>query len=207
MTDDEERIALALSKLPAKRNVPGKCYVVLILGTDEFDVTNPEIIGPFESYRQAYEWIARLPNACIAAADQRSPGHITLEPAPYSEKSGKGQFAGWAIVSDQTASEPQAYLANYDRIVLHPEKYPDLLDEYTMLFGEHTGLPCAVYVHANNGVVTSDPFAPRVSPLDAHAEAMQAWIELNRDALEAHWRGDIDGGEMAARVRKLTPAD
>ena len=32
-----------------------------------------------------------------------------------------------------------------------------------------------------------------------------AWIELNREALLAHWRGEIDGAEMTARVRKLAP--
>jgi hypothetical protein len=30
-----------------------------------------------------------------------------------------------------------------------------------------------------------------------------AWIELNRDALLAHWRGDIDGIEMGVRSRPV----
>jgi hypothetical protein len=34
----------------------------------------------------------------------------------------------------------------------------------------------------------------------ADQDAVFAWIELNRDALLAHWRGDIDGGEMAQRT-------
>ena len=34
-------------------------------------------------------------------------------------------------------------------------------------------------------------------------KAVLAWIVLNREALLAHWRGDIDGAEMTARTRKL----
>jgi hypothetical protein len=35
-------------------------------------------------------------------------------------------------------------------------------------------------------------------------EAVCAWIRLNREALLAHWNGEIDGAEMAARTRKLS---
>jgi hypothetical protein len=33
--------------------------------------------------------------------------------------------------------------------------------------------------------------------------AVASWIDLNRDALLAHWRGDIDGAEMAMRAKRL----
>jgi hypothetical protein len=36
-------------------------------------------------------------------------------------------------------------------------------------------------------------------------EAVSAWIRLNLEALLAHWRGDIDGVDMASRTRKLEP--
>jgi hypothetical protein len=173
MTQDE-LVALALSKLPAKRSLPGKCYVVLILGTEEFDVASPEIVGPFDSYRHAYAWIARLPNAVIAPADQQYAGHITLQPPQSSS-----QYAGWAIVGDMTATNPQRYMRDYDRIVMHPDDY-DGLHDWTMLFGEHTGLP----------VTTLLP----------------AWIALNREALDAHWRGELDSAEMVQRLKKL-PAE
>ena len=43
--------------------------------------------------------------------------------------------------------------------------------------------------------------AGSLSALDR--DAVYAWIDLNRDALLAHWRGDIDGGEMAIRSKRL----
>jgi hypothetical protein len=36
-----------------------------------------------------------------------------------------------------------------------------------------------------------------------HADAVFAWVELNRDALLAHWRGDIDGAEMTLRTKPV----
>jgi hypothetical protein len=36
-----------------------------------------------------------------------------------------------------------------------------------------------------------------------HADAVSAWVELNRDALLAHWRGDIDGAEMTLRTKPV----
>jgi hypothetical protein len=32
---------------------------------------------------------------------------------------------------------------------------------------------------------------------------VSAWIDLNREALLAHWRGEIDGAEMAARAQRI----
>jgi hypothetical protein len=37
----------------------------------------------------------------------------------------------------------------------------------------------------------------------ADRDAVFAWVELNRDALLEHWNGLIDGGDMAARSRRL----
>jgi hypothetical protein len=37
----------------------------------------------------------------------------------------------------------------------------------------------------------------------ADLAAVSAWIALNRDALLEHLNGAIDGGEMAARARRL----
>jgi hypothetical protein len=34
-------------------------------------------------------------------------------------------------------------------------------------------------------------------------DAVFAWIDVNRDALLAHWRGAIDGAEMTAQARRL----
>ena len=77
MTADE-LVALALSKLPAKRRLPSKSFVVLT-GSEKWETLDPEIVGPFETYQQAYEWIARLPNASIEA-DGFLAGHISLTP-------------------------------------------------------------------------------------------------------------------------------
>ena len=33
--------------------------------------------------------------------------------------------------------------------------------------------------------------------------AVASWIDLNRDALLAHWRGDIDGAEMTLATKRL----
>jgi hypothetical protein len=34
-----------------------------------------------------------------------------------------------------------------------------------------------------------------------HADTVSAWVKLNRDALLAHWRGDIDGAEIMLRTK------
>jgi hypothetical protein len=34
-------------------------------------------------------------------------------------------------------------------------------------------------------------------------EAVSAWVELNRKALLAHWRGEIDGAEMTAQTVRV----
>ena len=61
---------------------------------------------------------------------------------------------------------------------------------------------------ANTATVGIQPkprlIAGKLSAGDLHAVA--SWIDLNRDALLAHWRGDIDGGEMTARAKRL-PAE
>jgi hypothetical protein len=107
--NSEDDIALALAQLPTKRSKPSTSYVVLILGCEKWDVLDPEIIGPFPTYQQAYEWIARLPNAIISSADSQHPGMITLTPA-------KGDYAGWAIINSETAEDPNEYMKSYDNI-------------------------------------------------------------------------------------------
>ena len=108
MTTDE-LVALALSKLPAKRSLPSKSFVVLT-GSEKWETLDPEIIGPFPSYRDAYEWIARLPNASIEA-DGFLAGHIRLTPVNPALlcQPQASEFAGWAIVNAETAASPQAY--------------------------------------------------------------------------------------------------
>jgi hypothetical protein len=107
---DENAVAFALARLrkkDASRASPH--FVVLILGTEPFDITDPEIIGPFPCYRDAYEWVARLPIAVITPADAAAdlaPGSITLA-------SPKGGICGWAIVGATSASDPQAYLREW----------------------------------------------------------------------------------------------
>jgi len=202
MANDEQLIALALSKLPATRSLPSKSYVVLVLGGEEFDVADPEIIGPFNNYQQAYEYIARLPNATIAPHDDRFAGHITLHPAPQP----KSGYAGWAIINDQTAANPQTYLKHYDRDIMQPNDHNGLF-EYSMLFGENTNLPCTIYV-SEHGFVTTDPYHPNTdvcveSLANRHAEAITAWTVLNHEVLQAHWRGDIDSKEMCEVLQKL----
>lgn len=58
---------------------------------------------------------------------------------------------------------------------------------------------------ANTAVVSLLP-TPHLVEGDLSAQdfnAVSAWIALNLDALLAHWRGEIDGVDMAARTRKL----
>jgi hypothetical protein len=66
------------------------------------------------------------------------------------------------------------------------------LFEWTNIFARNTGLPVTVWVSVN-GIVATDPYNPDKIE---HADMVNAWVVLNRDALLAHWRGDIDGTEM-----------
>ena len=45
------------------------------------------------------------------------------------------------------------------------------------------------------------PIASSLSSQDV--AAVTSWIDLNRDALLAHWRGDIDGIEIGVRSKPL----
>jgi hypothetical protein len=73
------------------------------------------------------------------------------------------------------------------------------LFEWTSLSPERTGLPVTLWVSVTGRVVT-DPY----DPVDlVYREAVETWTTLNRAILAEHWRGDIDGGEMAARSRPL----
>jgi hypothetical protein len=222
MTQDE-LVALALSKLPAKRALPCKSYVVLVLSADKWDILDPEVIGPFDSYRQAYEWIARLPNASIAATDQKYPGHIKLAPCPPSTPE---NVCGWAIVSEQTAADPSRFMQEWTTYIqpnaetiaameaaergefthtfsspaelmadLNAPEPPVDMFQFTSLFPTSTNLPCTIYVSVH-GFVTIDPTA-------TNPPEVKQWIELNRDALLAHWRGELDSVEMVRHSKKL----
>jgi hypothetical protein len=70
---------------------------------------------------------------------------------------------------------------------------------WTSLFPARTGLPVTVWVSVH-GIVATDPYNLESV---AHRDAVFVWVALNRDALLAHWNGAIDGGEMAARSRRL----
>ena len=74
------------------------------------------------------------------------------------------------------------------------------LFEYTNFFPRNTGLPVTIWVSVN-GVVATNPHDRSMS--EDSASEIDAWIRLNREALLAHWNGEIDGAEMAARTRKL----
>ena len=50
------------------------------------------------------------------------------------------------------------------------------------------------------GIVATDPHEPEKIE---HADTVSAWVELNRDALLAHRRGDIDGAEMTLRTKPV----
>jgi hypothetical protein len=76
----------------------------------------------------------------------------------------------------------------------------DGLFEWTNLFAEHTGLPCTIWINVH-GVVTTDPSTQEVA--SEHANAVSAWGNINRETLEAHWRGDIDSAELVERLRPL----
>jgi hypothetical protein len=66
--------------------------------------------------------------------------------------------------------------------------------EWTNLFPRNTGLPVTIWISVD-GVVCTDPYNPEKVE---RAEAVTEWISLNREALLAHWRGDIDGGASEA---------
>jgi hypothetical protein len=70
---------------------------------------------------------------------------------------------------------------------------------WTTLFSRTTGLPCTIWVSIH-GIVATDPCHPEKVE---HRYAVLAWIDLNREALLAHWRGDIDGVEMALRSQRV----
>jgi len=74
------------------------------------------------------------------------------------------------------------------------------LFEWTNLFPRNTGLPVTIWISVK-GAVATDPHHPEKIE---HAAEIDAWIRLNREALLAHWNGEIDGAEMAARTRKLS---
>jgi hypothetical protein len=74
----------------------------------------------------------------------------------------------------------------------------DLL-EWTEMRAHNTGLPCTIWVSVR-GVVATDPYHPEKLE---HVEAVNAWVALNRATLLAHWRGEIDGAELAAHLCKL----
>ena len=75
------------------------------------------------------------------------------------------------------------------------------LNEWTNLFPTNTGLTMVVWI-SSEGTVTTDPYRPQAEPTSDVA----AWINLNRDALLAYWRGDIDGWEMVLRAKRLPGA-
>ena len=79
----------------------------------------------------------------------------------------------------------------------------DELFAWTSLLSARTGLPVTVWVSAA-GLVATDPRDPANV---VHRDAVQAWMDLNRTVLADHWRGHIDGTEMALlSKRAVTPS-
>ena len=71
---------------------------------------------------------------------------------------------------------------------------------WTSLSPARTGLPVTICIGVH-GVVATNPCRPDDI---AHHDAVFAWVALNRPVLTDHWRGAIDGGEMATRSRPLS---
>jgi hypothetical protein len=78
-----------------------------------------------------------------------------------------------------------------------------------------SGRPLGLFL-GRGGDLALHPLEHRVGAIAAtlvllrrHPRRVFAWINLNRDALLAHWRGDIDGIEMGQRTKRLpcTPFD
>jgi len=70
---------------------------------------------------------------------------------------------------------------------------------WTNLFPRNTGLPVTIWVSVH-GRVATDPYNPDATE---HAAAVAAWVALNCEVLLEHWRGNIDGAEMALRSKRL----
>jgi hypothetical protein len=103
-TEEKEAID---SILKPEASETSKTFVVLT-GCEKQDILNPDVLGPFESYRAAYLWIAELRNANIAV-DGPWKGEIYLEPID-------GGYAGFAIVNEGTAGNPKEYMASSDEL-------------------------------------------------------------------------------------------
>jgi hypothetical protein len=103
-----------------------------------------------------------------------------------------------------------------------------MLDELVNLYPRSTGLPMTVwagpgdYAHAPR-IKVNMAHGNRMNPADTAVVGLLptphliagslsapdlalvfSWIDLNREALLAHWHGDIDGAEMAGRTQKLS---
>ena len=94
----KDLVAFALSTLKPEANEPCQSFVVLTKD-DKQGTIYPDVVGPFESYRAAYKWIAELRNASIAGPDSHWAGSIYLEPPD-------GGYAGFVIVNEYTAVVP-----------------------------------------------------------------------------------------------------
>ena len=104
----------------------------------------------------------------------------------------------------------------------------DELFEMVNLYPRTTGLPMTIWTGPRSGA----RHAPRIKVCMAHGNRMDttntavvgilprprliegsltagdlaavaSWIDLNREALLAHWRGDLDGAEMSARTKRI----
>lgn len=79
----------------------GRAYVVLT-GDEKQDILHPRVVGPFDDDEAAIAWVAGMPNAHVFPDDSYWPGAIVLSPPD-------GGYAGFAIVSDATATSPDEY--------------------------------------------------------------------------------------------------
>lgn len=71
-----------------------------------------------------------------------------------------------------------------------PEPPVDMF-QFTSLFATSTNLPVTFWISVQ-GFVTTDSHDPSAS----NPPEVKQWIELNRDALLAHWRGELDSAEL-----------
>jgi hypothetical protein len=124
------------------------------------------------------------PNAeTIAAMKAHSPSPDGRLSTPYDRGEARSFNSVEELMADLNAPAP-----------------PVDMFQFTSLFPRSSGLPCTIWI-SEHGFVTIDPHNPAADVM--RPSEVEAWIELNRKALLAHWRGDIDSMALVARLRKL----
>jgi hypothetical protein len=120
--------------------------------------------------RQHATKLAHLP-----AMTKDKPVIPNAETVAAMEAAWRGEFTGsFATVADLMTD-------------LNAPEPPVDIFQFTSLFSTSTNLPVTIWISVH-GFVTTDPRDPAAT----NPAGVKAWIELNRDALLAHWRGELD---------------